>query len=194
VTLTAAEADWAASEAARLMQPVGARWRHVLGVVMAAERVEAALPESERFWLVAAAYLHDIGYATQLAVAGCHAIDGAVWLRTRGRERLAVLVAHHSGARFEASARGLGAEIAAFEREESPTADALTYCDLTTDAAGAPVSAVQRIADIERRYGAGHVVQVAIRRATPSLLDAVWRTRLRLAGPYVTAGSGRSSR
>ena len=57
--------------------------------------------------LIAAAYLHDIGYAPELEDTGFHPLDGARWLRAQGQERLACLVAHHSGAWFEAEARGL---------------------------------------------------------------------------------------
>jgi hypothetical protein len=153
----------------------------VQGVVEQAEVVAAVLVESERPWLLAAAYLHDIGYARDLVLTGFHAIDGALWLLCGGRDRLAGLVAHHSGARFEAALRGLDAVMAAFKREQSPTADALTYCDLTTGPTGARVSVEQRLADIEQRYGDGHAVSVAIRRAAPSLLDAVRRTERRLA-------------
>ncbi len=179
--VTGRERQWAASEAARLMPVLGDRWRHVRGVVAQAELVASVLPASERPWLVAAAYLHDIGYVSELVATGSHALDGAVWLRARGRERLAGLVAHHSGARFEAGVRGLGAVMAAFDREESATADALTYCDLTTSAAGARVSVKERLTDIERRYGDGHVVRIAMSRAVPSLVEAVRRTELRLA-------------
>ncbi len=59
--------------------------------------------------------------------------------------------------------RGLDGAIAGFEREQSPTADALTYCDLTTGPTGARVSVGQRLADIEERYGDGHAVTVAVR-------------------------------
>jgi hypothetical protein len=125
--------------------------------------------------------MHDIGYAPELVSTGLHAIDGARWLRAGGRERLARLVAHHSGARFEAAGRGLGPAMAAFDREDSPTADALTYCDLTTSPTGAHVSVQERLTDIERRYGDGHPVRAAMRQATPSLLAAVRRTEARLA-------------
>ena len=39
-------------------------------------------------------------------------VDGAYYLRAHGQERLARLVAHHSGARFEAAERGLVGELA----------------------------------------------------------------------------------
>lgn len=139
------------------------------------------LPAEERPWLVAAAYVHDVGYAPELAWTRSHAIDGALWLRARGRERLAGLVAHHSAARFEAYVRGLGRSIAAFAREESPTADALTYCDLTSGPTGTTMTVEQRIADIQERYPAGHVVRIALLFSLPSLLDAVRRTEARIA-------------
>jgi HD domain len=163
------------------MEPLEARWRHVVGVVAQAERVAAMLPADERPWLIAAAYVHDIGYAPELVATGMHAIDGALWLRARGRERLARLVAHHSGARFEATVRGLGMAMAVFQCEDSATADALTYCDMTTSPIGSPVSVEQRLSDIAERYGEGHVVWAAMQRAAPSLLEAVRRTEARMA-------------
>ncbi len=189
MTSPAAEERWAASEAARLIGPLEPRWSHVRGVVAQADRVAPILVESERPWLLAAAYLHDVGYAPELVTTGFHAIDGALWLRSHRCERLAGLVAHHSGARFEASVRGLVVAIGRFDREQSPTADALTYCDLITSPTGARVSVGQRLADIEERYGDRHAVSIAIRQAMPSLLDAVGRTELRLAALYVRCGS-----
>jgi hypothetical protein len=154
----------------------------VQAVVAQAERVAPVLGESERPWLLAAAYLHDVGYAPELVATGFHPIDGALWLRAGQRERLAGLVAHHSGARFEAGVRGLATLIEEFEREQSATADALTYCDLTTGPTGTRISVTARLGDIERRYGADHAVTAAMRWAAPSLLAAVRRTERRLAG------------
>ena len=56
--------------------------------------------------LVAAAWLHDIGYAPTLAATVFHPLDGARHLRALGHERLARLVAYHSSARWEAEALG----------------------------------------------------------------------------------------
>jgi hypothetical protein len=94
-----------------------------------------------------------------------HPLDGARHLRALGHERLAGLVAYHSGARGEAALRGLTAELAEFEDEASATSMALTYCDMTTSPTGAPVTFAERLADIERRYGAGHVVTRSVRQA-----------------------------
>ncbi|GHO72608.1 hypothetical protein KSD_03790 [Ktedonobacter sp. SOSP1-85] len=107
---------------------------------------------------MAAAYLHDIGYAPELKRAGFHLIDGAIYLRAQGYERLAYLVAHHSESQFEARFRGLESELAQFLREHSPLAEALNYCDMTTGPQGQRVSFEERIADILSRYGETDIV------------------------------------
>ena len=73
----------------------------------------------DRALLVAAAYLHDIGYAPELEDTGFHPLDGARWLRAHGHERLAGLVAHHSGA-VRGGARGLADALAEFPDEPQP--------------------------------------------------------------------------
>jgi hypothetical protein len=161
--------DWAASYAEELLSPLGDRWLHVQGVARQAQRVAAVLPAGERDELVAAAYLHDLGYVPSLVQTGLHPLDGARHLRALGRERLAGLVAYHSAARAEAELRGLAAELAEFGDEASATSMALTYCDMTTGATGEPVTLAERLADVERRYGAGHVVTRSVRQARPEL-------------------------
>jgi hypothetical protein len=94
-----------------------------------------------------------------------HALDGARHLRARGHERLAGLVAYHSGARGEAELRGLAAELAEFHDEASATSMALTYCDMTTSGTGEAVSFPERVADVERRHGGDSIVARSVRRA-----------------------------
>jgi hypothetical protein len=161
--------DWAASYAEELLSPLSDRWLHVQGVARQAQRVASTLPAVERDDLVAAAYLHDLGYAPALVQTGWHHLDGARHLRALGRERLAGLVAYHSGARAEAELRGLVAELAEFEDEASATSMALTYCDMTTGATGEPVTLAERLADVERRYGAAHVVTRSLHQARPDV-------------------------
>jgi hypothetical protein len=67
----------AADHAAELLSPLGDRWVHVQGVVRQAHRVAAILPSEDREVLVAAAYVHDVGYAPSVARTGLHALDGA---------------------------------------------------------------------------------------------------------------------
>jgi HD superfamily phosphodiesterase len=96
--------------------------------------VGAAVPVQDREIVVMAAWLHDVGYAPALVSSGLHALDGARWLRAQGwDDRLASLVANHSCALYEARERGLADQLAAeFPAEQSPTADALWYADMTT--------------------------------------------------------------
>jgi HD superfamily phosphodiesterase len=125
----------------------------VLGVVDRAHRIRGILEPTEGDVLLAAAYLHDIGYAPELARTGFHPLDGARYVRSRGHERLACLVAHHSGARYEAEERGLELELGEFPAEDTLVARALTYCDLTTGPDGRQVEARARLADVVVRYG-----------------------------------------
>jgi hypothetical protein len=132
--------------------------------------------------LVAAALVHDVGYAPSLDRLGFHAVDGARFLRAQGRERLACLVAHHSGARFEAEERGLVEELATFPIEDGPVMDALTFADMTTGPAGQPLTLDERIEEVQRRYRSDDPVHRAIVRARPLLQAAIDRTWQRLDG------------
>ena len=171
--------EWAAAEAERLLSPLGDRWKHVRAVGECAHEVSAVLDQEDRPYLVAAAYLHDIGYAPGLQRTGLHQLDGARYIWSLGAERLARLVAHHSEARFEIRLRGFSEELASYKREESWVSDALTYCDLTTGPTGLPMTFEDRVAEVEQRYGEGEIVD-ALRQATPYLLGAIERTEDRL--------------
>jgi hypothetical protein len=172
--------EWAAGYAEELLAPLGDRWAHVQGVARQACRVAPILPVEERDVLIAAAYLHDLGYTPSLAKTGLHPLDGARHLRALGHERLAGLVAYHSGARWEAELRGLAGALAEFQDEASTTAMALTYCDMTTDPMGRVVTFAERVADIERRYGAGDVVPRSVRRARPEIERCIRAVEARL--------------
>jgi hypothetical protein len=167
---------WAERQAAALL--TGDRRKHVQAVAAKAAEISGALQHEDQPMLVAVAWVHDIGYAPSLKRTGLHQLDGASWLRPVDW-RLACLVAHHSEARFEVSLRGHADELAQYPREESPTADALAYCDLTTGPTGLAVTLDERIAEVERRYGEGEIVD-ALRQARPHLADAIDRTRARL--------------
>lgn len=172
--------EWAAATAARFLEGLPRRWRHTSGVARSADRIAFLLEPSDRPVLRAAAYLHDIGYSADLKVCGFHPIDGAAWLHRAGYPRLAGLVAHHSGARYEARLRGLTAEIDSYLEECSDLSDALAYCDLTTGPDGQPVTFLERIAEVAERYGADHLVTTALHTAAPGLGEAVARVQARL--------------
>jgi HD domain-containing protein len=181
--------EWAAAEAERLLSPLGDRWEHVRAVGECAREVGAILDQEDRHHLIAAAYLHDIGYAPGLQRTGLHQLDGARYIRSLGAERLARLIAHHSEARFEIRLRGFATELAAYEREQSWVSDALTYGDLTTGPTGLPMTFEDRVAEVEQRYGDGEIVE-ALRQATPYLVSAVERTKDRLRQHRSQARSG----
>jgi HD superfamily phosphodiesterase len=172
--------EWAAQQTESLIASLGNRWLHIQGVVRQARHISKIFNKEDRLYLISAAYLHDIGYAPALHKTGFHPIDGAYYLRVYGQERLASLVAYHSEAQFEAHLRNLASELSEFPREHSPVADALTYCDMTTNPIGEEISFEERIADILQRYDEKHIVHQAIREAEPALALAVEHTQLRL--------------
>jgi hypothetical protein len=165
--------NWAEDHAGGLLRPLGRRWRHAQAVAEAARKLAGGLAPEDAEVLVAAAYLHDIGYADKLAVTGFHPLDGARHLRTLGHERLAGLVAHHTRSRHEARLRGLESALADFDDESNLVSAALAYCDLTTGPSGERMTPEQRLIDVEARYGAGSPVTLGLRTAWPELMEAV---------------------
>jgi hypothetical protein len=122
----------------------------------------------------AAAWLHDVGYASPLVVSGFHPLDGARYLRDQGfsDRRLWTMVAHHTCALVEAEERGLAGELSAefpVNAVDPFAVAALTYCDMTTGPDGQLVDVDERIAEILDRYPPDHVVHRSIRRAAPRL-------------------------
>ena len=168
----------AREHAVSLLSPLGNRWLHVQGVVQRAFRVSTLFEEEDQRYLIAAAYLHDIGYAPSLKKTGFHPLDGATYvMQSFGDERLASLVAHHSEAAFEARLRGYAHALHTFPREYSGVADALTYCDMTTSPEGIHISFEERIVEILCRYKEKDIVAQSILQATPALSLNVERTK-----------------
>jgi HD superfamily phosphodiesterase len=161
------------------------RWCHVQAAAAQAERVARQLGLVDGV-LVAAVWLHDIGYGPELAKSGFHPLDGARFLRTIGvdvDDRVARLVAHHSCAVHEARVRGLERELLAeFDREDSPTYDALVYCDMITGPGGEAVGFLDRMDEIGRRYGPDHEVTRALNLGREDLTLCCRRTLERLQG------------
>jgi putative nucleotidyltransferase with HDIG domain len=168
---------------ALLQEPLPRRWAHVRGVAARARSLAPVLG-ADADLLEAAAWLHDIGYAPGLAVTGLHALDGARYLRDaqHADAMLCRLVAHHSCAIIEAGERGL-ADVLGLEFEPAPCAisSVLTYCDMTTSPDGELVPVEKRLAEIQQRYGHGHLVSRSIQRATPMILRAVQKIQDRAA-------------
>lgn len=169
------------------------RFRHVAGVADAAVQARKAVPDGDSELLVAAAWLHDIGYAPSLRDTDFHPLDGARFLRRIGApERLCRLVAHHTASPIEAAARGLQGDLMSeFPPEVSPTADALTYADMTTGPDGRPLSAIERLLEILTRYPPDHVVHESISHARSDLMATVERVDARLAEIHLPTAGGR---
>lgn len=173
---------WAEREGERLLAPLGRRWRHSQAVAERAQVVAGVMAADDADVLVAAAYLHDVGYAPSLALLGFHPVDGAAWLAGQGHDRLAGLVAHHSGSKYEAEFRGLSDQMAFFPDEKGVITAALAYCDMTTGPDGQPMTPEERLADVEVRHGSDSPVVLGLRRAWPELMAAVATVEQRLGG------------
>jgi len=133
--------------------------------------------------LIAAAWLHDVGYAPEIGRTGFHPLDGASYLNLEGwPDAIVNLVAHHSGARFEAKQRGLADALAEFPFPDGPLLDALALADLTTGPAGELLTYDERIAEILRRYPEEDPVHQAWLEAEPVLRESVRRAEARLEG------------
>ncbi|HVA60590.1 MAG TPA: HD domain-containing protein [Mycobacteriales bacterium] len=176
-----AGAEWARAYAEARLRTLGRRWAHTVAVANRAEVAVAVLPEAERDVAVAAAYVHDIGYAEGIATTGFHHLDGARHLRELGEQRLANLVAYHSAGCWEGQIRGLADELTEFDEELSLTADVLTYCDVLTGPSGQPMELRARIDDVERRYGADHPVTQSLKMGLPVLASRIEGVDRRLA-------------
>lgn len=189
----AADVDWAAATAAEMLAPLGRRWQHVQAVAARARELSTTLfgSRSEGEDLVAAAYLHDIGYAPAIATTGFHPLDGARFVRDSGAPDLAALVAQHTGARNEALIRGIDL-LAEFPFEDSLLYRALSYCDLTRGPDGAATTVDSRVSEICERYGSGHVVSRAILMGVPEFkaIEGEIEGLLQISGSPVSARTG----
>jgi hypothetical protein len=166
---------------AKLATSLPRRWRHVRSVARRARWVakQLSLPDD----LVAAAWLHDIGYAPGLVETGFHPLDGARYLRRMEIDAQVVsLVAYHSCAQIEADVRGLGAELALeFSPADPLLSDALLYCDMTTGPDGDHVRPADRLVEIRGRYGPDHEVTQFVERAASEILTTAGRVEEMLA-------------
>jgi hypothetical protein len=152
------------------------RWEHVRGVAAAAELMTAGLTTIEAEAVVAAAWLHDVGYAPSVRSTGFHPLDGAAFVHAEGSPAVVVsLVAYHTGAVFEARERGLSDALAKFPEPPQLLLDVLTCADMTTGPDGSRVRAADRVSEILARYPEDNPVHRAIERSAPILLAAVAR-------------------
>ncbi|WP_176138419.1 HD domain-containing protein [Mycobacterium sp. D16R24] len=187
----------AQARAEMLLEHLPARLTHTRGVAALVGEIADVLAPSAKHVLVAAAWLHDIGYADAIGKrTGFHPIDGAAWARAGLYSDVIVgLIAHHSGAWSEAIERGLEAELQAFPVPPQSFLDILTYADLHTGPHGQYLSVHDRLRDILQRYAPDHQVHRAITRSTRELLRAVGRVErdLRQRG-HAASNRGKEAR
>jgi len=169
-------ASWAEALAESLLaEALPDRWAHSRGVGVAAREL-AGLAGEHADVLEASAFLHDIGYAPTVRDTGFHSLDGARYLRdcTEAPALACTLVAHHTGAAFEAEERGLRGELEAEfpvgEEPEPLLVAAITHCDLCVGPTGVRTDPQARIAEILSRYPADHVVHRSVTSSRPTLL------------------------
>ena len=179
-TLPTVDTARARELAFRFLHDIPDRWLHVQAVAARAGELRPAVAVADRPLLVAAAWLHDIGYSPALRETGFHPLDGARYLARAGHSLEAALVAHHSGARFVAEVRGLAPELSGFPFVEDPLTDALTYADQTIGPRGERLSVADRRAEAVRRHGPDAATSLAAPRRDPYIYAAAERTEARL--------------
>lgn len=157
------------------------RWQHTRAVVERAGQAADILPEQDVTALLAAAWLHDIGYAPTLRETGFHPLDGAAYLAELGWAPLvSSLVAHHSAARYAAAVAGLARPLGRYD-DRAAVAGPLGRLDL-----GRPDDQPHR-PDCRRPHAAGRDA----RPARPGLIE---RARTPAARTRDPAGRDRHRR
>jgi putative nucleotidyltransferase with HDIG domain len=165
------------------------RWAHTAGVAARAAQIATTVEAADRELLLAAVWLHDIGYSPTLAHSRFHPLDAARYLDRHGwPRRLTGLVAHHSGALFVARELGLDRVLHGYPHEQSAVSDALIYADQTTGPAGEPYTIDQRVSEMLARHGPASVQARVHPDRGPYLLAAAARVEQRLATPAPVPG------
>lgn len=161
---------------ALLADAVPRRWSHTIGVATTAAELAKVLAPESADEIVCAAWLHDIGYAPCLIDTRFHPIDGAAYLAayvgmSGGIPAEVVgLVAHHTGAAFEAQERGLQHLLAEYAVPEAAKLAILSCADLCTGPDGSSVNPGDRLIEVLTRYPADHPVHRAITKSAPLLV------------------------
>jgi hypothetical protein len=126
---------------------------------------DAGLGEEE----TAVVRIHDLGKTPSFVNTGFHPLDGAALAAREGAPRVAALVAHHTGARYEAAILDIAIP---YEWQPSISHEALMFADLTTSVNGTVVGLDARRADIESRYTADSPAVSSLHRLWPEALAA----------------------
>ena len=147
------------------------RLAHVRGAGTIAGLVTGALHVDQPEIIVAAAWLHDIGYAPAIARTGFHPVDGALFLAREGwPDPVVLMVAHHSHAAILAPHYGVQHHMALLEHVRGPADDIITFSDLRAGPNGLGAEPRDRVDDMRRRHANSTVVPHAIREARYRML------------------------
>lgn len=174
--------DWAHELAAEYLSGLGRRWEHVRTVGRLADTLAADGAVGTD--VVAAAWLHDLGYADELMMTGFHPVDGARFLASEGApEEVVGLVAHHTGADLEAMERGFVSALDELPGADPDALDVVTLLDLVAAPDGTVTDPEARIAEILDRYPDTSPVHRAVQGSRYELLGSATRARRRLRLP-----------
>jgi len=119
------------------------------------------LDEDTKDICMAAALLHDVGYAPSLNVHDFHPVDGYMAIKSLFPCEISLPVLYHSFADLECNFRRPDMEIHYDDKMDAKASkvwELLTYCDLHTDGQGNLVTVDERYADIKLRHGADSIV------------------------------------
>jgi hypothetical protein len=160
--------------ASQFLADVGTRLAHSAAVAQRSrEAAEVMHLDPARIkQLEQAGWLHDIGYAPEIANTGFYPLDGARWLRNHDADdELCSLVAWRTGAFREARLRGLDHDLLA-EFPEPPRLciDVLTWADMTSALDGEVCTVAVRIDEILSRYDQGSTVHQAVSQSRADLI------------------------
>ena len=157
------------------------RLRHSEAVAARAKLLTAAVDDDQASFPVAAAWLHDIGYAPGLIQTGFHPIDGARHLRATGWPPRIVRPCgpplRKPVRRHRAAARRRDRRV---RLPGGPHTDALTVADQTAGPNGRSMTVNERIRDMLDRHGPGSPNVRAHARREPYLVSAAQRVADRL--------------
>ena len=168
--------------ATRHLAELGSRWAHVQAVGRLADSLAASGKVSRD--VAMAAWLHDLGYAPALVRTRFHPLDGAVFLQEISAPATVVaLVAHHTGAEYEAEQRGLSSALAALPKPDPTELESLLLLDLVIGPDGSPTTPSARLHEVLERYPTDDPVHRAVAASTSTLLAGAERARRRLDLP-----------
>lgn len=151
------------------------RWKHSQAVAAESGRLCTLIGIASSS-VVAAAWLHDVGYAPAVAATGFHPLDGARYLRARRWDyTVCQLVAHHTDARHQVNkqlAHQLCIEFAPVGGLEH---DVLWAADATCGPNGERFTLDERISEVHARYGRDHPVTAGMIASRNELAAAIAR-------------------